>query len=332
MEWIPAAASNGSRATGIHISPLMESVSSSLLFDSLSCLFPLSFHWLKTFLRSTAEWRMVIHNNHESLDGPLIFCLDLIPMLFVLSGTSRLDGHLFLLDPSYFLCGQNFLLVFIEWEKSLKWIQLKWNPRDEVMERESVKEVFSLLDRGRTRYFCCLFSHLTKDVLYQQLNMVTSWIDGSFIYSTSETWVNTMRSFKNGTFKTDSSGLFPPRNKERAPLINAPPAHHLKMITPERMFCKFIWLLFSRGLYAVWHVSWRATSILLLRLSSKLFFLLKCWAILVQIKTLPSLPLGFWCLDGTTNLLPEFNPSSLTGQMRMSSNEHEGWWLHHSRT
>lgn len=72
-----------------------------------------------------------------------------------------------------------------------------------------------------------------------QLNMVTSWIDGSFIYSTSETWVNTMRSFKNGTFKTDPSGLFPPRNKERAPLINAPPAHHLKMITPERMFCKF---------------------------------------------------------------------------------------------
>lgn len=76
--------------------------------------------------------------------------------------------------------------------------------------------------------------------------MVTSWIDGSFIYSTSETWVNTMRSFKNGTFKTDQSLSqvdpergFPPRNKERAPLINAPPAHHLKMITPERMFCEF---------------------------------------------------------------------------------------------
>lgn len=46
-----------------------------------------------------------------------------------------------------------------------------------------------------------------------------------------------MRSFKNGTFKTNSSdGNFPPRNKDRVPLINGPPAHQLKMVTPERMF------------------------------------------------------------------------------------------------
>jgi hypothetical protein len=31
---------------------------------------------------------------------------------------------------------------------------------------------------------------------------MTSWIDGSFIYSTSEAWVNAMRSFHNGTFLT----------------------------------------------------------------------------------------------------------------------------------
>lgn len=70
--------------------------------------------------------------------------------------------------------------------------------------------------------------------------MVTSWIDGSFIYSTSETWLNTMRSFENGTFRTDSTGLFPPRNRDRAPLINSPPAHYNKMISPERMFRKYL--------------------------------------------------------------------------------------------
>lgn len=36
----------------------------------------------------------------------------------------------------------------------------------------------------------------------EQVNKVTSWIDGSFIYSTSETWLNTMRSFDGkGTLK-----------------------------------------------------------------------------------------------------------------------------------
>ncbi|XP_053211640.1 dual oxidase-like isoform X2 [Panonychus citri] len=45
-----------------------------------------------------------------------------------------------------------------------------------------------------------------------------------------------MRSFKNGSFKADENNLFPPRNRERAPLNNSPPAHHIKMISPERMF------------------------------------------------------------------------------------------------
>lgn len=69
--------------------------------------------------------------------------------------------------------------------------------------------------------------------------MVTSWIDGSFVYSTSETWLNLMREFSGGRLKTDDTGLFPPRNLDRVPLINSAPAHHLKMATPERMFCKF---------------------------------------------------------------------------------------------
>ena len=32
-----------------------------------------------------------------------------------------------------------------------------------------------------------------------QINSITSWVDGSFVYSTKEAWVNAMRSFKNGT-------------------------------------------------------------------------------------------------------------------------------------
>lgn len=40
----------------------------------------------------------------------------------------------------------------------------------------------------------------------EQLNKVTSWIDGSFVYSTSETWLNTMRSFDGrGTLKMVAS-------------------------------------------------------------------------------------------------------------------------------
>lgn len=40
----------------------------------------------------------------------------------------------------------------------------------------------------------------------EQINRVTSWIDGSFIYSTSETWLNTMRSFDGrGTLKMVST-------------------------------------------------------------------------------------------------------------------------------
>lgn len=45
-----------------------------------------------------------------------------------------------------------------------------------------------------------------------------------------------MRSFRNGTLRTDETGLFPPRNRERAPLFNSPSAHHGRMASPERMF------------------------------------------------------------------------------------------------
>lgn len=66
--------------------------------------------------------------------------------------------------------------------------------------------------------------------------MVTSWIDGSFVYSTFETWLNQMRSFRNGTLKIDPTTGYPLKNTKRVPLWNSPPAHHFKMISPERMF------------------------------------------------------------------------------------------------
>ncbi|XP_071748300.1 dual oxidase isoform X2 [Lepeophtheirus salmonis] len=72
----------------------------------------------------------------------------------------------------------------------------------------------------------------------EQLNRMTSWIDGSFIYSTKEAWVNTMRTFSNGLLKTNGDAIFglPTRNKDRVPLENRPAPHVLRMLNPERMF------------------------------------------------------------------------------------------------
>eukprot|EP00096_Caligus_rogercresseyi_P010505 TRINITY_DN3850_c0_g1_i1.p1 TRINITY_DN3850_c0_g1~~TRINITY_DN3850_c0_g1_i1.p1 ORF type:complete len:1540 (+),score=517.15 TRINITY_DN3850_c0_g1_i1:375-4994(+) len=72
----------------------------------------------------------------------------------------------------------------------------------------------------------------------EQLNRMTSWIDGSFVYSTKEAWVNSMRSFKGGLLKTQGHAVFglPMRNKDRVPLENRPAPHVLRMLDPERMF------------------------------------------------------------------------------------------------
>lgn len=66
---------------------------------------------------------------------------------------------------------------------------------------------------------------------------MTSWIDGSFVYSTSEAWVNAMRSFQNGTFKEGDIEGIPPRNKDRVPIFTAPAPHIMKMPNPEKMLC-----------------------------------------------------------------------------------------------
>ena len=70
---------------------------------------------------------------------------------------------------------------------------------------------------------------------------MTSWIDGSFVYSTKEAWVNAMRTFVNGTFKTIGDPVMgmPPFNKQRIPMFNMPAPNVLKMQSPERMYRKW---------------------------------------------------------------------------------------------
>lgn len=70
----------------------------------------------------------------------------------------------------------------------------------------------------------------------EQMNQVTSWIDGSFIYSTSEPWMNAMRSFENGSFLTDATGKMPIHNYRRVPLFNYPVPHMMKTLKTERLF------------------------------------------------------------------------------------------------
>ena len=68
---------------------------------------------------------------------------------------------------------------------------------------------------------------------------MTSWIDGSFIYSTQEVWVSTMRSFKgDGSLKWGSRWGMPPHNTDRVPLFNHQSPHFMRMTDLDKMFCK----------------------------------------------------------------------------------------------
>ena len=76
---------------------------------------------------------------------------------------------------------------------------------------------------------------------FLQTNRMTSWIDASFVYSTNEAWVNAMRTFVGGSLKMEGDSIFgmPSRNVERVPLANHPAPHVLRMLDPERMYCKY---------------------------------------------------------------------------------------------
>lgn len=71
----------------------------------------------------------------------------------------------------------------------------------------------------------------------EQINERTSWIDGSFIYGTTEPWVSSLRSFKQGRLAEGVPG-YPPLNNPHIPLNNpAPPQVH-RLMSPDRLFSK----------------------------------------------------------------------------------------------
>ncbi|EGT51247.1 hypothetical protein CAEBREN_24129 [Caenorhabditis brenneri] len=69
----------------------------------------------------------------------------------------------------------------------------------------------------------------------EQINERTSWIDGSFIYGTTQPWVSSLRSFKQGRLAEGVPG-YPPLNNPHIPLNNpAPPQVH-RLMSPDRLF------------------------------------------------------------------------------------------------
>ncbi len=104
-------------------------------------------------------------------------------------------------------------------------------PREQVRRNQGVRNPFS----RPLAYDFLLFATLA--ISSRQLNRMTSWIDGSFVYSTQEAWVNTMRSFRNGSLKwMAGNSRLPPYNQDRVPLFNVPSPHVLRRLSPERMF------------------------------------------------------------------------------------------------
>ncbi|GMT20614.1 hypothetical protein PFISCL1PPCAC_11911, partial [Pristionchus fissidentatus] len=69
----------------------------------------------------------------------------------------------------------------------------------------------------------------------EQVNERTAWIDASFLYSTQIPWIESMRSFTNGTLKEGTAG-YPPLNNPHIPLINPPPPQIHRLMNPERLF------------------------------------------------------------------------------------------------
>lgn len=93
-------------------------------------------------------------------------------------------------------------------------------------------------EQVRTQFIRLLLTALNDKNSHTQVNQMTAWIDGSFIYSTSEAWLNAMRSFQNGTMLTDKSGKMPVKNTMRVPLFNNPVPHVMRALSPERLYRK----------------------------------------------------------------------------------------------
>lgn len=76
-----------------------------------------------------------------------------------------------------------------------------------------------------------------------QINHVSSFIDGSFIYGLSQSWVDNLRNFTDGRLKEEQK--WPQENNPNVPLNNPnPPERHPNLLPPHRLYCK--WLASNR--------------------------------------------------------------------------------------
>jgi dual oxidase len=72
-----------------------------------------------------------------------------------------------------------------------------------------------------------------------QVNMMSSWLDASAIYSTKEVWLMNMRSWSQGMLNIDPQTNMPPLNTINAPIANPAPSHLNKFLDPTRLFRMF---------------------------------------------------------------------------------------------
>ncbi|XP_059143544.1 dual oxidase 1-like [Physella acuta] len=80
----------------------------------------------------------------------------------------------------------------------------------------------------------------------QQINLVSSFLDGGVIYGTSKVWTSLLRSYKKGMLLSDSEddddddddikSSFPAHNTERLPMFNAPIPRDHNMKPVDRLF------------------------------------------------------------------------------------------------
>ena len=89
--------------------------------------------------------------------------------------------------------------------------------------------------------FFSLFMRIIKIFDYsEQLNEISSYIDGSLTYGPNKAWTDVLRSFKNGLLAaandTDSTqGYFPQLNNIRLPFAN-PPTPRDHVLKPIKRF------------------------------------------------------------------------------------------------
>ncbi|XP_055335314.1 dual oxidase-like isoform X2 [Paramacrobiotus metropolitanus] len=69
-----------------------------------------------------------------------------------------------------------------------------------------------------------------------QLNGVSSWLDGSAVYSTKDIWVQHLREFRGGRLKVDATSNLPPLNTMGAPIANPAPSRFDYYLDPSRLY------------------------------------------------------------------------------------------------